>query len=72
MDEIFYIRIKKDYAAAVIEDLQKMEAVELLREEEISIPEWQKDLVNIEKKKIEENSSVLIDWQTAKQKFKRS
>jgi hypothetical protein len=71
MDEIFYIRIKKEYAAAVIEDLQKMEAVELVREEEINIPEWQKDLVSVEKKKMEENPALLVDWHTAKKRFKR-
>lgn len=71
MNEIFYIRIKKEYAAAIIEDLQKMEAVELLREYEIEIPEWQKDLVRLEKKKITENPSLLVDWETAKQKFNR-
>jgi hypothetical protein len=72
VDEIYYIRIKKEYAAAVIEDLQKMEAVELLRETEMGIPAWQKDLVNLEKKKIEDNPSLLIDWQEAKQRFKHS
>ena len=72
MDEVYYIRIKKDYAAAVIQDLQKMEAVELIREEEIEIPAWQKELVNLEKKNIKENPAMLVDWQTAKQRFKRS
>ena len=71
MDEVYYIRIKKDYAAAVIQDLQNMEAVELIREEEIEIPAWQKELVNLEKKKIKENPAMLVDWQTAKQRFKR-
>jgi len=72
VDEVYYIRIKKDYAAAVIQDLQKMEAVELIREEEIEIPAWQKELVNLEKKNIKENPAMLVDWQTAKQRFKRS
>jgi hypothetical protein len=40
MSEILHIRIKKGYASDVIEDLRKMEAIELL--EEPPIPEWQK------------------------------
>jgi hypothetical protein len=36
----YHIRIKKNYAADVIKDLQKMDAVELLQEP--PIPEWQK------------------------------
>ena len=71
MDEIYYIRIKKEYAAAVIKDLQKMEAVELLHEAEMDIPAWQKDLVNPEKEKLADNPSLLIDWHEAKQRFKR-
>ena len=39
-EEMYYIRIKKSYAADVIEDLQKMDAIELLNEP--PIPEWQK------------------------------
>ncbi|MGC4038840.1 MAG: hypothetical protein QM764_22980 [Chitinophagaceae bacterium] len=71
MNEVFYVRIKKEYATAVIEDLQKMEAVELLREEDIEIPDWQKELVRIEKKKVETNPSILVDWEKAKLQFKR-
>jgi len=71
MDEIYYIRIKKDYAAAVIEDLQKMEAVELIAPDEAEIPEWQKELVSIEKKKIADNPSLLINWEIARQKYQR-
>ncbi len=40
MSDTLYIRIKKDYAAEIIKDLQKLDAVELL--EEPPIPEWQK------------------------------
>ena len=40
MPYIFYVRIKKNYASAVIKDLQKLDAIELL--EEAPIPNWQK------------------------------
>lgn len=40
MPNTLYVRIKKSYAADIIRDLQKLDAVELL--EEVPIPEWQK------------------------------
>jgi len=30
MPDTLYVRIKKDYAAAIIKDLQKLDAIELL------------------------------------------
>lgn len=38
----YHIRIKKNYAAAILKDLEKLDAVELKPEEDIVIPEWQK------------------------------
>ena len=38
----YHIRIKKPYATAILKDLQKLDAVELLPEAEAPIPEWQK------------------------------
>ena len=70
MPDTYFIRIKKDYAASVIEDLQKMDAVELITDDNITIPQWQIDRVREEKKKIEENPSLLQDWNTVKQKIK--
>ena len=59
MSETYHIRIKKDYATAVIEDLQKMKAVEVIREEDI--PEWQKKEVRRRAKEIKKDPSILID-----------
>jgi hypothetical protein len=70
MPDTYFIRIKKDYAASVIEDLQKMDAVELITDDNITIPQWQIDLVRKEKKKIEKDPSLLQDWNTVKQKIK--
>lgn len=48
MLETYHIRVKKEYANAVIKDLEQMDAVELLPD---GIPQWQMDLV---KERIEE------------------
>jgi hypothetical protein len=72
MADTYHIKIKKDYAVAVIEDLQKMDAVELLsdNENEFHIPDWQIELGREEVKKISENPSLLSDWKKAKQELK--
>ena len=67
MPETYFLRIKKDYAADVIEDLQKMDAVEFIDEVNIDIPQWQKDKVLAARDKVEKDSSLLIDWETVKQ-----
>lgn len=61
MAATYHIRIKKEYAAAVIEDLQKMKAVELIKEEDNDIPEWQKKEVRKRAKDIKDNPSILVD-----------
>jgi|BarGraIncu00222A_1022003.scaffolds.fasta_scaffold136531_2 hypothetical protein len=72
MADTYHIKIKKDYAVAVIEDLQKMDAVELLpnNENEFLIPDWQIELGREEIKKISENPALLSDWEKAKQELK--
>ncbi len=70
MGDTYFILIKKEYAADVIEDLQKMDAVEFINEENISIPQWQIDKVLEAKKKAKENPSLLIDWETVKQNIR--
>lgn len=72
MANTYHIKIKKDYAVAVIEDLQKMDAVELLtdNENEFHIPDWQKELGREEVKKISNNPALLSDWEKAKKELK--
>ncbi len=70
MSDTYFIRIKKEYAADVIEDLQKMDAVELINEENVDIPQWQIDKVLEAKSKAKDNPSLLIDWETAKQNIR--
>ena len=56
------IRIKKEYAAAIIEDLQKNEAVEFVPEEEaFEVPQWQKDEVRRRIAKYKNNPELLIN-----------
>ena len=59
METTFHIRIKKDYAVAVIEDLQKMNAIELIDENEI--PEWQKQEVRRRVAESKNDPSILLD-----------
>lgn len=72
MPDTYFIRIKKGYAADIIEDLQKMDAVELIDEDNFTIPQWQIDKVRDAKKKADENPSLLSDWNTVKQKIQKS
>lgn len=69
MDDTLYIRIKKDYAADVIKDLQKLDAVELL--EEPPIPEWQKKEVRKRLKDLQKNPSKAVRWNEASRKIKQ-
>jgi hypothetical protein len=58
----YHIRVKKDYVAAVIEDLQKMDAVEFMTESTAyDIPQWQKDEVRKRIEKYKNNPELLID-----------
>ncbi|WAC10201.1 hypothetical protein [Dyadobacter pollutisoli] len=58
----YHIRIKKDYAASLIEDLQKMDAIELVKElDDENVPAWQKEEVNQRIKKYKDQPDLLID-----------
>ena len=69
MSDTLYIRIKKNYAADVIKDLQKLDAVELL--EEPPIPDWQKKQVLKRLKDLQKDPSVAVNWDDAVKKIKR-
>ncbi len=65
MPATYHIRIKKEYAMAVIEDLQKKGALELVPEEEaFNVPQWQKDEVRSRIEKYKNNPELLIDEDT--------
>lgn len=65
----YHIRIKKNYAADIIKDLQKLDAVELLTEP--PIPEWQKKEVRKRLKDLKKNPSKAINWNDASKRIKQ-
>jgi len=62
MSVTYHIKIKKQYAASLIEDLQKMDAVELIKEttDEI-VPDWHVTEVRQRIEKYKDNPGLLID-----------
>ena len=61
----YHIIIKKEYASAVIEDLQKMDAVEVIPESAYSVPQWQIDEVRRRKQYYQEHPEELVSWEDA-------
>ncbi|HET6255350.1 MAG TPA: hypothetical protein VFE32_14815 [Puia sp.] len=45
MPEVLHVIIKKDYAASLMEHLQKEHAIEIVAEDTADIPGWQKEAV---------------------------
>ena len=69
MPDSFYLRIKKDYAAAVIEDLIKMDAVEAIEENTIELTPEQREALDKELESIK-NPDYLLRWDDIKHTFK--
>ena len=72
MSEEYHIRVKKEYAASLIEHLRKEDAIKLIDSNDADIPEWQKEAVRKTLQQIQENPPVLQPWDLVKQKFMRS
>jgi hypothetical protein len=70
MPDTYHIRIKKEYAAAVIEDLQKMDAVEVLIDANTDIPDWQIELGRKELKNIASGNTELLPWDETRKHLK--
>ena len=71
-DTTLHIRIKKDYAAALNEDLIKVHAVEAVDEDEtIELTAQQKDALDKEQVAIDGNPSYLQKWDDIKHRFKK-
>jgi hypothetical protein len=71
-DNTFHIRIKKQYAAALIEDLIKVHAVETISDEEtIELTEQQKAALDKELTNIAANPDYLLKWNDIKHRFKK-
>ena len=68
----YHIKIKKDYASAVIEDLIKMDAVEDIHElEHFTLSPSQIEAIEKEQSIIAKNQSSLKNWDEVKDQFKR-
>jgi len=67
----YHIRIKKSYATAILKDLQKLDAVELLSEAEVAIPEWQKKEVRKRIREVQKNPSKAVSWEEGQKKIKQ-
>ncbi|TDE13167.1 addiction module protein [Dyadobacter psychrotolerans] len=62
MARTYHIRIKKDYAAALIDDLQKADAIEFISEQQI--PGWQIEEVDRRIEKYKNSPELLINEDT--------
>jgi broad-specificity NMP kinase len=71
-DNTLHIRIKKEYAAALIADLIKVQAVEAVEEEEIvELTTRQKEALDKELAAIAANPAYLQKWDDAQSRFKK-
>jgi hypothetical protein len=71
MEEIVHLRIKKEYAAELIEDLIRAKAIELVSENDNDIPEWQKEAVRNTLRQVEQHPEQLQSWDLIKKKYMR-
>lgn len=71
-DTTLHIRIKKEYAAALIADLIKVHAVEAVEEDEsIELTTRQKEALDRELAAIKANPTYLQKWNDVKSRFNR-
>lgn len=61
MSITYHVTIKKEYAEAVLADLEKLDAVEISKAESDEIPEWVKDEVLRRQAEAEKDPSILVD-----------
>ena len=71
MPEIFHIRIKKEYAASLIEHLINEDAVEEIEEKNIELTPEQEEAIDIELAAIAANPDYLLKWDDVKHQLKR-
>lgn len=71
-DNTYHIRVKKQYAAALIEDLIKVHAVEAIEEEEaVELTDQQKAALDKELNAIAADPGYLRKWNDIKHRFKK-
>ncbi len=66
MQKTFRLLIKKEYAAAIIEDLAKLDAIEILPD----IPQYQIDEIRSRKKHYKLHPEELVSWEDAQKLIK--
>ena len=71
MPEIYHLKIKKEYAAALIDDLIKIDAVEDMEPAHTELPQWQKDALDKELQAIADNPDYTIPWDSVNNRFKQ-
>jgi hypothetical protein len=71
MEVIVHLRIKKEYAAELIEDLIRAKALEPVSDTDTDIPEWQKEAVRQTLRQVQEHPEKLQAWDLIKQKYKK-
>jgi len=71
MSDTLHLKIKKEYAAALIEDLIKLDAVEAIREEEIELTPAQKQALDKELENVKAGPDYLLKWDEVKHQFKK-
>jgi hypothetical protein len=72
MEEIVHLRIKKQYAADLIQDLIEAKALEPVMEPDVVIPEWQKEAVRQTLADVMENPGRLQPWDLIRQKYMKA
>lgn len=71
-DTTFHIRVKKQYAASLIEDLIKVHAVEAIEQEQaVELTDQQKAALDKEMAAISTNPDYLMKWHDIKHRFKK-
>ena len=71
-DTTLHLRIKKAYAAALIEDLIKVHAVETVEEDQaVELTAQQKEALDKELVAIATNPAYLQKWNDVKHRFKK-
>jgi len=71
-DTTFHIRVKKEYAAALIEDLIRVHAVEDIGQEEaVELTDQQKAALDKELAAVAASPDYLLKWNDIKDRFKK-
>ena len=71
MPEVYHLKIKKEYAAALIEDLIKIDAVENISTDNAEIPQWQQAALDKELENIAASGEYAVKWDSVRNKFKQ-